>query len=88
MCDIYEAYFICIAALRASRSSKGLFGKHDPMIYAPCSLFPPSTNIQVCAHPKHKNWHTNNVWPLHQRAWVLQERFLPLRILGFGPFLS
>jgi hypothetical protein len=83
-CDVYQNAFVTLAALGASGSNDGLFSLRDPLLYLSCDLF----NTYEGKTVVFRHSRGNPVWPLHQRRWVIQERILPSRTLGFGPILT
>jgi len=87
MVDVYQNCYISIAATGASHGDQGLFARRDPLIYQPCQLTkgsePPLFAIPHRYPQKDfKGCFTES--PLHNRAWVLQERILAPRTLNFG----
>lgn len=83
MADIYKNSTITIAATNAERSSDGFLQGRQPE--ARCALRIHEENVPVVLRPSIE-WYSSPeiVGPLTQRAWVLQERLLPERVLHFG----
>lgn len=84
MGDIYKNSTITIAATNAERSSDGFLRDRQPE--ARCALkFAAGEEVSVIVRPSIE-WYSSPeiVGPLMQRAWVLQERLLPVRTLHFG----
>ena len=84
MGDIYKNSIITIAATNAGRSSDGFLRDRQPE--ARCALkFAGGEEVSVIVRPSIE-WYSSPeiVGPLTQRAWVLQERLLPVRILHVG----
>ena len=84
MGDIYKNSTITIAATNAERSSDGFLRDRQPE--ARCALkFGAVEEVSVIVRPSIE-WYSSPeiVGPLTQRAWVLQERLLPVRTLHVG----
>jgi Heterokaryon incompatibility protein (HET) len=89
MCEVYKGSYICIAALDSLASTDGLFALRDPLVYYPCFISNVSPHMKAYAVPEYTNvtvWRKQ--WPLHSRGWVIQERILSVRTIGFGQCLS
>lgn len=87
MGDTYQGCSVCIAALGATCNSDGLFASRNPQLYAPCFLAMNARGESIYAYP----WYidlSEHPHPLHLRGWVLQERLLPSRTIGFGAYLT
>ncbi|KAL9624258.1 MAG: hypothetical protein Q9160_001505 [Pyrenula sp. 1 TL-2023] len=86
MSDIYANSTLTIAAVGASDNGKGLFVHREPLSVLPCFLFQDyqgtdyyADNMEVMMD----HVFTRDA-PLYGRGWVLQERFLSRRTLGYG----
>ncbi|KAK3358844.1 heterokaryon incompatibility protein-domain-containing protein [Lasiosphaeria hispida] len=94
MCDVYRGSFVTLAATAAASSAAGMFSARDPLMYSPCplaSLLPGNSGGRVASlypHSHSRGADSFAQWPLHTRGWVVQERILPRRTLGFGPVLA
>ncbi len=89
MCDIYQGSHICVAALDGRSSGDGLFARRDPLVYASFLAGDTVQGKGMCVLPSRSRgsvWCKE--WPLHRRGWVVQERILSPRTLGFGRYLT
>jgi Heterokaryon incompatibility protein (HET) len=88
MREVYQGFFIKIAALGVSSSEEGLFALRDPLLYSPCFLFQTKQGENIYGGQDSRfACVLDDAWPLHQRGWVTQERILPSKTLKFGPYL-
>jgi Heterokaryon incompatibility protein (HET) len=92
MADIYLGCSICISAVGASKASDGLFSQRDTLKYSPCYMSPDlrsnKRDAYIWLQPSKRDPKAMSPWPLHLRAWAVQERLLPPRMVKFGPYLS
>jgi hypothetical protein len=90
MSNVYKNSYCNIAALESIDSHGGLFSARDPNLLRPLivkTAWDRLPNIMWCTkfqlREKHYYEEIGSA-PLHQRAWVLQERLLSPRNLHFG----
>ncbi|KAK3346387.1 heterokaryon incompatibility protein-domain-containing protein [Lasiosphaeria hispida] len=90
MADVYRGSHITISALGADSSNGGLFARRDALMYAPFPVAPQTDGVSICVYPaKARDFiEPFRDFPLRKRGWVLQERVLSRRAVGFGPILS
>ena len=83
MVDVYKNSTITIAATNAERSTDGFL--RDRQLEVRCALKIEEKTVSLILRPRIE-WYgiPEIVGPLTQRAWVLQERLLPSRVLHFG----
>ena len=83
MVDVYKNSTITIAATNAERSTDGFL--RDRQLEVRCALKIEEETVSLILRPRIE-WYgiPEIVGPLTQRAWVLQERLLPSRVLHFG----
>lgn len=83
MVDVYKISTITIAATNAERSTDGFL--RDRQLEVRCALKIDEETVSLILRPRIE-WYgiPEIVGPLTQRAWVLQERLLPSRVLHFG----
>ena len=83
MVDVYKNSTITIAATNAERSTDGFL--RDRQLEVRCALKLEEETVSLILRPRIE-WYgiPEIVGPLTQRAWVLQERLLPSRVLHFG----
>lgn len=94
MRDIYTHAECSIAATSAKDGHMGLFFERDPLVLTPFKVEPtqsigePTSNnsqrpTYICDLALRGASHDLARYPLNQRAWVVQERYLSTRILQF-----
>lgn len=83
MGEIYKHSLVTIAATNAKESAAGFLRKRQNEVC--CDFQYKNVKLPVYIRPR-VEWYgfAEIVGPLTQRAWVLQERLLPSRILHFG----
>ncbi|KDR77083.1 hypothetical protein GALMADRAFT_39577, partial [Galerina marginata CBS 339.88] len=91
MGDIYRGSSCTIAALGATDGDSGCFKTRNPLCFQHCK-FQLSADQVAYLQPE-KEWrlidrtgYGPQVEPLHERAWVVQERMLSPRTLHYGTF--
>ncbi|CZR69817.1 uncharacterized protein PAC_19717 [Phialocephala subalpina] len=90
MSNVYKNSYCNVAALESIDSHGGLFSARDPKLLRPLIVKAdwrgaPNTMWFTKLQLREKHYHeTIDSAPLHQRAWVLQERLLAPRNLHFG----
>jgi hypothetical protein len=78
MAEIYRNSFLTIAATGAQNPHEGLFStRKQDMIK--------TVRIQRTRHRENMSRSASADFPLMKRAWAFQERYLPSRLLQFGP---
>ena len=86
MGDIYKNCVLTIAATGASNNEEGLFAERDPLTFLPCRMLKEAADTDLFVCPNKYDF--TPTWfykaPLHERAWVLQERLLSPRTANFG----
>ncbi|KAF2430671.1 HET-domain-containing protein [Tothia fuscella] len=97
MAIVYENSTCTIAAAHGSDSTAGCYVNRQPLQYLPCKLTRTDSmctdfrqQSEIYAEPPHRCLPSRDVLlglerqPLHNRAWLVQERTLSPRILYFG----
>jgi hypothetical protein len=88
MQQVYQNAFLTIGALGASDSDTGLYALRDPLLYSPCYILSTRQGETIYTRQHNMTFSGNKeIWPLHRRGWVMQERILAPRTLNFGPYL-
>jgi len=91
MGDIYRSSEFTIAALGATDGDSGCFKTRNPLCFQPY-VFEAAPGKQGYLLPKAerrsfgRTGYGTSVEPLHERAWVIQERMLSRRTLFYGSF--
>jgi hypothetical protein len=92
MREVYRNCYLVVAASGATNCAQGLFCQRDPLTCLPCPLYTDRDGSGVFVKPYENSSHVfQNLFsnaPLHNRAWVVQERFLSPRTLNFGSTLA
>lgn len=82
---------VCIAAVGGSKAGDGLFSQRDPRKFALCYIFHDKrsdcSGEDTRLEPSTRRLNPTDPWPVH-RAWAIQERLLPPRMIIFGSYLS
>ncbi|KAF4618342.1 hypothetical protein D9613_011695 [Agrocybe pediades] len=97
MGDIYRASACTISALGATDGDSGCFKRRNPLCFQQFTFSASSTDTNNPLHKVHvlperekvsitRTGSGPAVEPLHQRAWVMQERILSPRTLHYGTF--
>ena len=89
MHDVYANCVLTIAASWGKDSSTGLFIERKPLNQQPCRIFKDGCTgiyIQPNITDPARFSLDENVETLEKRAWAVQERFLPARILSYRSF--
>ena len=86
MSSIYLNSAVTVAAVSASHNEQGLFESRDPLATVPCWLFKDGKGDDYYVDGMEVGMAQmfRKDAPLYTRGWVLQERFLSRRILGYG----
>lgn len=85
---VYSNAVVTIAASWGENSNSGCFVQREPLKSSHCKIGDLDRRLYVeprevaCCLDHHSGAQT----PLHNRAWVLQERLLSPRILRYGPY--
>lgn len=90
MSKVYINCFLTIAALGASHAEQGLFARRNPLVLHQCFLLQNAKGENVYVEPPLKHVIPIKMFdgaPLHERAWVMQERLLSPRTLNFSASL-
>ena len=88
MCNVYEHAYLTIAATAAKSAKDGLFMHAQRARFSMTGSTPEQPfrvmALGACHHPSFLTHHIlPPIWPLLQRAWVFQERFLSPRVVHF-----
>ena len=89
MVGIYSNSVLTIAAVWGRDSDTGCFTEREPLIMQDCRIGDwPGGGIYVESSDsrRHPTFFNTRLFPLYDRAWVLQERLLSPRVLCYGPF--
>lgn len=82
MAGVYENCLCNLAATRSRNSHGGFFFERNKQFLSHCYVDINGHNFQLSCS---RDWKLGlDLAPLHQRAWVLQERFLSPRVLYFS----
>ncbi|KAF2108070.1 heterokaryon incompatibility protein-domain-containing protein, partial [Lophiotrema nucula] len=82
MGSVYRHSVCTIAALGSDNGHGGCFMTRSHKAFVPCQLVPQSKEKSGVYADLWRP--TNSLQPLHDRAWVVQERCLSIRTLNFG----
>ncbi|KAF2865434.1 heterokaryon incompatibility protein-domain-containing protein [Massariosphaeria phaeospora] len=93
MAQIYENSYLTLAAAKARNSESGLYSSEELFQSTPFPVLDEHGATHTAYFRKHVPHFFNTsdtkyrdcMFPLLSRAWVLQERLLPPRVLWFGP---
>ena len=86
---VYANCVLTIAASWGNDSDTGLFIERKPLDQQPCRVFKDACTgiyIQPNITDPARFSISHKVQPLEKRAWAVQERYLPARILSYGSF--
>ena len=86
---VYANCVLTIAAAWGKDSGTGLFIERKPLDQQPCRIFRDACTgvyIQPNITNPARSYVKDNVETLEKRAWAVQERFLPARILSYRSF--
>jgi len=91
MGDIYRSSAFTIAALGAINGASGCFMTRNPLCFQPYVFEAAPERLYYFWPEREKRsfeytGYENNVEPLHERGWVIQERVLSPRTLFYGSF--